>query len=107
MAYELEGRLHKIYPTESKGDNFQVRDFVVVQDGQYPQYIKFQLSGDKCGLISEIPEGCTVKVSFNIVGREWQDKFFTNLSAWKIKVTAKPGQSGEGIEEAQLDGNPW
>ena len=106
MSYELEGTLHKVFPTETKGDNFQVRDFVVKQDGQYPQLIKLQLNGDKCGLISEIPEGSKVKVSFNIVGREWQDKFFTNLQAWKIKMIGK-AEAGDGIEEAQITQDPW
>lgn len=106
MSYELEGILHKKYETETKGDNFQVRDFVVKQEGQYPQFIKFQLSGDKCGLISEIAEGWTVKVSFNIVGREWQEKYFTNLSAWKIAVTGRPSGNAT-VEDAEVIDTPF
>mgnify|MGYP003494338267 FL=1 len=103
MSYELEGILHKKYDTETKGDNFQVREFVVKVEGQYPQFAKFQLSGDKCGLISEIAEGWKVKVSFNIVGREWQEKFFTNLSAWKIAVTGRTLADDSHIEDAEVE----
>lgn len=106
MSYELEGILLKKFETETKGDNFQVRDFVVKVEGQYPQLIKFQLSGDKCGLISEIAEGWTVKVSFNIVGREWQEKYFTNLSAWKISVIGRPSGGGV-VEDAEVIETPF
>ena len=29
MPLEIEGRLHKVFPTENKSGNFQAREFVV------------------------------------------------------------------------------
>ena len=44
MSYEAVGKLHKKFETESKSQTFQARDFVLeVEDGAYPQFIKFQL----------------------------------------------------------------
>ena len=89
MSYELIGNLHKIYPTEEKSASFQAREFVVVTEENYPQYVKFQLTQDKCGLIDSYKEGEKIKVFFDLKGREWQDKYFTNLGAWKLdKVEA-------------------
>ncbi len=84
MAFEQEGILHKVFETQSKTDSFQAREFVIKLDGNYPQFIKFQLTQDKCDLINNYKEGEKIKVSFDLRGREWNEKFFTNLNAWKI-----------------------
>ena len=62
MAYKAEGRVHKIFPTEQKTATFSAREFVVeVQEGQYPQMVKFQLCllytspSPRDGLLSRMP----------------------------------------------------
>lgn len=84
MNFELECTLHKVYDTESKTGTFQTREFVVTTDGTYPQFVKFQCVQDKCGIVDGFKEGDKMKVFFDLRGREWQGKFFTNLNAWKI-----------------------
>ena len=86
MSFEIEGLLHKKYETESKSATFQAREFVIQTDGQYPQYVKFQLTQDKCALIDSYNEGSKIKVNFDLRGREWNEKFFTNLNAWKVSA---------------------
>ncbi len=98
MSFEIEGKLHKKFETESKTATFQARDFVLlIEDGNYPQYIKFQLTQDRCGLIDNYNEGDAIKVSFDLRGREWNEKYFTNLNAWKIEKV------GEGSTTPQED----
>ena len=94
MAFETEGVLHKKFDTENKTDSFQAREFVIKQDGNYPQFIKFQLTQDRCDLITPFNEGDKIKVSFDLRGREWNEKYFTNLNAWKIQ-SAQP-ENNEG-----------
>ena len=50
-----------------------------------PQYVKFQLVQDKCEAMDAMQEGETIKVYFDLRGREWQGKYFTNLQAWKLE----------------------
>ncbi|MGB3548523.1 MAG: DUF3127 domain-containing protein [Saprospiraceae bacterium] len=93
MSFEVVGKLHKVYETEAKTESFRAREFVIeVEDGQYPQFVKFQLVQDRVTAIDPFQEGNTVKVHFDLRGREWQDKFFTNLNAWRIEAmdTAAP-----------------
>lgn len=85
MAYELEGVLHKKFDTENKSDTFQAREFVVQTEGNYPQLIKFQLTQDRCAAVDPYQENDKIKVFFDLRGREWNGKFFTNLNAWKIE----------------------
>lgn len=85
MAFEITGKLHKKFDTEQKTDSFKAREFVIETDGDYPQFVKFQCTQDKCSLMDKFEEGSTIKVHFDLRGREWQGKYFTNLNAWKVE----------------------
>jgi hypothetical protein len=85
MSFEIQGTLHKKYDVESKSASFQTREFVIVTQETYPQYIKFQLTQDRCELIDIHQEGEQIKVAFDLRGREWSGKYFTNLNAWRVE----------------------
>ncbi len=86
MSFEIEGRLHKKFDTESKTDTFQAREFVIeTANGSYSQFIKFQLVQDRCAIVDNFNEGDTIKVHFDLRGREWNGKYFTNLNAWRVE----------------------
>jgi len=92
MSFEVVGRLHKKFDTEKKTESFQAREFVIEVDGQYPQFVKFQLVQDRCSVIDSHNEGDTIKVHFDLRGREWQGKYFTNLNAWRVEANAAPAE---------------
>ena len=96
MSFEIEGKLHHVGETEVKGESFRVREFVIETQEQYPQFVKFQLTQDRCDLISQFEQGTVIKVYFDLRGREWQGRYFTNLNAWKI-------EAGQGEEAAPED----
>lgn len=96
MSFEIEGKLHKKYPVESKSASFQAREFVLeIKSGNYSEFIKFQLVQDKCSLLDDYQEGDTMKVFFDLRGREWQGKYFTNLNAWRL---GKPQTTGSSVQ---------
>lgn len=89
MSFEVEGKLIKKYDTENKTDTFQAREFVIeIESGNYPQFVKFQLTQDRCSLVDSYEEGQNMKVHFDLRGREWNGKYFTNLNAWRIEQPA-------------------
>jgi single-strand DNA-binding protein len=88
MSFEIQGLLHKKFDTESKTSTFQTRDLVITTEETYPQYIKFQLTQERCGILDSYAEGEKVKVFFDLRGREWQGKYLTNLNAWKLEKVA-------------------
>lgn len=113
MSYELVGKLHKIYETENKSDKFKAREFVVeTSETQYTQYIKFQLTQDRCDLLDKFQEGTQIKVHFDLRGREWQGKYFTNLNAWRLESpspvasTPPPPAAGGGFPTTEPPAMP-
>jgi hypothetical protein len=104
MAFEVEGKLHRIFPTEQKSASFSAREFVLeVPDGNYPQLIKFQAVQERCSLLDNYQEGDMVRVSFDLRGREWNGKYLTNLNAWRIEAG---GASGGGAKNAATENFP-
>jgi len=104
MAFETEGIVHKIFETQSKSETFKTREFVIKNEGQYPQFIKFQLTQDRCDLIETYKEGDKIKVHFDLRGREWNEKYFTNLNAWKIEKveqSAAPNDNNGSFQAIQ------
>ena len=102
MAFQVAGKLHKVFETEQKTEKFRAREFVIeVVDGNYPQMIKFQLTQDKCEMIDDYNDGDEINVHFNLRGREWNDRFFTNLDAWRVEsADASAGSSSGQSQQA-------
>ena len=90
MSFEITGTLVKKYEVETKGESFRVRDFVIKANdgGQYDNFVKFQTTQDRTAIIDDMSEGDEIKVHFDLRGRQWQDKYFTNLNAWRVEAMA-------------------
>jgi single-strand DNA-binding protein len=105
MSYEAIGKLIVKGETENKTATFQAREFVIEMAGQYPQMVKFQLTQDRCDALDNFNEGDSIKVKFDLRGREYNGKYFTNLNAWRLE---KGGaiQSAQPQQQAQPSAQP-
>ena len=98
MSYQLTGTLTEVFDTQNITDTFQKRDIVVetsttdAQGKEYFETIKFQLTQDRCDLVSDFGIGEEITVHFNIKGSKWDkgDKpvYFVNLDAWRLESTS-------------------
>ncbi len=92
MAFDAIGKLHVVNETKQVSERFTKREFVVeIADGKYPQFVLFQLTGDRCSLLDEHRVGDAVRVTFNVRGREWKSpqgevKYFNSLDVWKLEA---------------------
>jgi hypothetical protein len=118
MAFEVKGKLEVIYDESQVTEKFKKREFVLmVQDGMYPEYPKFQVTQDKCSLLNSFKAGDEVVVSFNLRGRpntkNGVTTYFTNLDAWKIvpataaeATNSKPASSGNNSYSSTKTNTP-
>lgn len=100
MSYEAKGKLTVIYDTQQVTEKFRKREFVVeLPNGAYSEFIKFQLTQDKCSLLDGMSVGDEVKVSFTLRGRPYtkdgNTTYFTNIEAWRVE-SAAPAATGSG-----------
>jgi len=99
MLYEAFGKLHAIFPEMQVTEKFRKREFVLeIEDGSYPQHVKFQFTQDKCSVLDSFGKGDKVKLMFGLSGRESTNRdgnlvYYTNLSAWKLERIDEGGGS--------------
>jgi hypothetical protein len=102
-SFKITGKLHKIYPLQQISDKFAKQEFVLDIEDKYQPYIKFQATQQYTDQLNRFEVGQEVEVSFNLQGREWEDKngqvkYFNSLNCWKIEL-AQP-QAEPPKEEA-------
>ena len=116
MSFEIEGKIVEIFNTQQINDNFRKREFVIENTRdtgsyQFTDYIKFQLTQDKCEIMDNYQVDQQVKVSFNLSGRKYEKNgetlYFTNLNAWRIEnVQASQPAGGSQPEYSSADAPP-
>lgn len=102
--FQITGVLKAKFQEQKVSESFRKRDFVLTDNSsQYPQHISFQLVQDKCSLIDAYNVGDTIKVNFNLRGREWTSpqnevKYFNTLDAWRIESASQGSSTQPGGE---------
>lgn len=87
---EYIGTVDKIGVTQQVSEKFRKRDFTITDShDQYPQFIQFEVDGDRCDILDPIKEGDKVEVKFALKGRKWTNpegvvKVFNTLRAYAI-----------------------
>lgn len=86
---ELEGRIVQkmaVQSGQSARGAWARQDFVVeYQDGNFPTSVCFSAWGqDKVQELDKYQVGDSVKVSFNVKGREYNGRWYNDLRVWRI-----------------------
>lgn len=110
MGIEATGKLHTIFDTKQVSERFTKREFVVelADNPKYPQTVLFELSGDRCDQLDGLIVGDTVRLEFNLRGREWRSpsgetKYFNTLNVWKVEAVGSTQRSSRGAGSPSVD----
>jgi len=116
MNYEISGRVAEVYPTVRVSDRFRKREFVIEHKessaGQtFVDFIKFQLTQDKCEIIDETWLRQEVTVRFGIKGNRWEKNgtvnYITNLNAFAVNRSTATNEDGQqNIPDKNLEDAP-
>lgn len=100
MAFELTGTIRHIFDTQTFASGFSKREFVIeVEDGKFPQMIKFECVKDRTAMLDDVSPGDQVQVAFDIRGNEYKERYYVNLNAWKLTKT-------DGSSSGESQGRP-
>lgn len=110
MAFDIEGKLYKKFDTQQVTDSFRKREFILeIQDGAYPQLIKFQMTQNNCEKMDGFAENNQIKVTFSLKGREYtkdgKTSYFTNLDAWRVEKSGGDTASSPAASNSFPDAN--
>jgi hypothetical protein len=91
MALELIGKLIKVLPEvtgQGKNGPWTKQDFVIeTMDSQYPKKVCMTAWGDKTGDLKQFADGDTLKATFSAESREYNERWYTELRAFRIEAT--------------------
>lgn len=88
MALEITGKVTNVLPEvtgEGKNGTWMKRDFVIEYGDEYPKKVCFSTWGDKSTIVGTLAIGQEVTVSFRPESREYNDRWYQDLRAWKIE----------------------
>jgi len=102
MSLEIIGRIIQKLPLQSgqsaKGA-WSKQEFIFETIENFPRKVCMSVWGaDKVAELSSFSEGETVKVSFNLESRSYNERWYTDVRAWRIERAGAPegaaGSSG-------------
>lgn len=106
MGIQVGGKLHAIFEAQQVTERFRKREFVVEMSDNpdYPQFVLFQLTGDRCENIDGYNPGDTINIEFNLRGREWtspqgETRYFNSLEVWKLEKAGSDAGESRGADE--------
>lgn len=102
---EITGKIIAVLPeqggTSKNGNEWKKQEYVLETYDQYPKKVCFQIFGADRIEQAAIKLGEDVNVFFDIDSREYQGRWYTNISAWKVdRVAMQPGPDASPL------GNP-
>jgi len=75
------------------GNEWKKQEYVIETQEQYPKKVCFQIFGADRIAQAAIQNGEVITVFFDIDSREYQGRWFTNISAWKVERPAVDGSA--------------
>ena len=89
MSLELTGKLLQKLPVQSgqsaKGP-WSRQEFVLETQETYPRKVCASVWGvDKVNELATFSEGTLIKVTFNLESRQFNDRWYTDVRAWRIE----------------------
>lgn len=88
-SFEINGTIRKIYDIEQISDRLKKREFILETEGEYPQFLKFELVNSNISKLQGYNEGISVLVKFNLNGRKYEKDgkslVFNSLNAWFVQ----------------------
>jgi hypothetical protein len=100
---QITGVITKITETQegqskSSGKSWKKLGFVVQTASEYPKDVYFTVFGEEKvdNFLKYNKVGQTVDVSFNVESREYNERFYTDLQAWKV-FTASSSETTEKV----------
>jgi hypothetical protein len=89
----IKGTIKSIGDVQVVSEKFQKVEFVIITDGKYPKLVAFQVTNDKIdNFIKYNSEGQVVEVKFNVESKEFNGRWFTNLTAWRVQSVGDNAQ---------------
>jgi hypothetical protein len=84
--YKFKGQLIEKSEIQNVGKTTKLEFVIKDSSTQWENYAKFEIYGDNIQKLKYVNLNDTIEVVFNVKGRQYNDKVYTNLVAYNINV---------------------
>jgi len=98
---EVSGTIKLIREKVEFDSGFVKRAFVLTTDDKYPQDLEIEFMKEKVSELDKFSEGDAVEVAINLRGREYQGKYYTNITGWKISLLKSANERTKDVESQE------
>ena len=106
----ITGTVIRVTEPKSYGDKgFQKAECVIeTDDPKFPQKIPIDATGKKAMLFQDagVKPGDRITLHCNLQGREWNDRYFLSLAAWKGEFNDSQATTPSQRRDDQSDDRP-
>jgi hypothetical protein len=110
MSLELTGTLLKVMPEvngQGKNGPWVKQEFVIeVPDGQYSKKVCMSAWGERTNDLKRFAIGDTVRATFSVESREYNERWYTDIRAFRIEVADDNAFVGGSEAQAALASRP-
>lgn len=90
---EFSGKVIAVLPpksgtAKSTGNEWKAQEYVIENHDQYPKKMCFEVFGSEKIEQFNIQMGEELTVSFDIDARQWNDRWFNSIRAWRVERVA-------------------
>ena len=85
---QITAKLTQLLPIQTgtgKNGEWKKQDIIVETDGQYPKKVCISIWGDKINE-AQLQIGNLLKIDFDVESREYNNRWYTDIKAWKIEL---------------------
>ena len=103
---EITGKIIAVLPEQGgvskTGNEWKRQDYVLETHDQYPKKVCFRIFGAEKIAQAAIQAGEEITIHFDIDSREYQGRWYTDISAWKVE---RPAIGGQPASAQPMDNN--
>ena len=102
---QLTANLLQLLPMQTgtgKNGDWKKQDIIIETDGQYPKKVCISIWGDKINE-GQLQIGNLLQIDFDIESREYNNKWYTDIKAWKIELAGTSTQKTPDNEVNTFD----
>lgn len=113
MSFKLKGKIKDISEVLTFDSGAKKISFQITTEAEYDNLYSFDFfKGSEYAkfvedFLTKFAINETVIVEFNIRTNEYNGKFYTNLSAWKVQKESLESNNGVQLQEVKVDDLPF
>jgi hypothetical protein len=97
---KLTGTVKEIMPVQEFSSGFYKQVMVLDTGQQYDPFVPIEFKKDKTELLNGLGVGSAVEVDINIGGREYNGRYYVDVTGWKVTRQGNE-DAREGTQEAR------